>query len=324
MEPPPEKPPLSSWVPLAQGVTFFGKVRTRADFVRIAHHYPAALALDGWLEKAVEDTLLAGASLPDRPAHFVFAAPGESWALLGLLVPGRDRVGRTFPTAIFAALPDWALAAALPCLESSCGPFLDRLHVLAAERDTLDIDALAERCAAVAPPSMADFSHAMQTPPPWQEAAPEAFHARVFGPAHADAAPLAYAALIDTVATLRQAERTVAKVIDCPIERAEDAAFWLSLHQALQPDPTPHTCFWSGDAGHLWIASRLAPVQSLRFLARPQTRHRQKVSLYGEQALAQGQDALQQAVRESVQESKTLQDLIVRLSAASQTAPKTP
>src|SRR4051812_1354247 len=77
-----------------------GKVPAQADFLKIQTAAPSAQALHRWLEDANEGLMRGAHKLPPQPTSFAFAA-AES-LLVGVLVPGRDKVGRTFPTALFA------------------------------------------------------------------------------------------------------------------------------------------------------------------------------------------------------------------------------
>src|SRR4051794_17465828 len=86
-------------------VGFVGKLPSQADFVRQHVADRVGGELDRWLVKATQTFLSAKAELPPAAVRFVFSGPGCDSVAIGVLVPSRDQVGRTFPLAIYAALP---------------------------------------------------------------------------------------------------------------------------------------------------------------------------------------------------------------------------
>ena len=81
-------------------VGFFGKLPCRGDFVRVGLSRPVAAAWDRWISASLPN--LADAS---RMPHWRFALGPEVCgpvAVTGVLLPSRDRVGRSFPLLIAA------------------------------------------------------------------------------------------------------------------------------------------------------------------------------------------------------------------------------
>jgi type VI secretion system protein ImpM len=82
-------------------LAYFGKVSSRGDFVRSAHHGALTQLLDQWLSQGLE--LLATdprwKHFYDHaaPTHFAFLSTHSRQALAGHLVPSVDASGRRFP-----------------------------------------------------------------------------------------------------------------------------------------------------------------------------------------------------------------------------------
>jgi len=118
------------------GVGLLGKCPSEGDFVSLGVDTPARGTLFAWLERGVswereyQPGLLA--SLTDAPPR-AFLLRSEQpedrdRALVGLLSPSRDRVGRHFPLTLFAELtfPDTPERACV--LPLAAGDFLERAY----------------------------------------------------------------------------------------------------------------------------------------------------------------------------------------------------
>ena len=86
-------------------VGLFGKAPFAGDFLRRRLNGAAIQALDVWLQACLAATPEAGRGLEGRSCRFL-TAPGlfGATALLGLMGPSRDRVGRDFPLVMAAEL----------------------------------------------------------------------------------------------------------------------------------------------------------------------------------------------------------------------------
>ncbi len=109
--------------PAVQGV--FGKLPARGDFVRIGLPGDFVAAWDGWLQQAVAGSrdLLGDAwqsAFLEAPVWRFTLAPGlcGAGAVLGVVLPSVDSVGRYFPLTIAAIWPPVRRAAA-PSREES-------------------------------------------------------------------------------------------------------------------------------------------------------------------------------------------------------------
>ena len=82
----------------------FGKLPCALDFVRVNHSSAESIALDRWIQAALQRLLAR--SRPWPPGQFAFTfAIDEGHSLVGVATDSRDRAGRRFPLAVYARLP---------------------------------------------------------------------------------------------------------------------------------------------------------------------------------------------------------------------------
>src|SRR5690606_3002352 len=125
-------------------IGLLGKTPRQAEFIRFNAATPLALQLYGWMEAGVERTRRARADLPAEPVSFVFTAPGQKQALVGLMAPSRDSVGRDFPLAFFTEVSSADTAARLALTPEAFQPFLRAAGALAQAAAELDVPQLLE------------------------------------------------------------------------------------------------------------------------------------------------------------------------------------
>ena len=104
-------------------VGVYGKVAAQADFVRINVGELTRLGMDRWFQDAHEVVHSERSRLPDEPAFFAIAPDGARAVVLGVLVPGQDAVGRSFPIIVFAVVD--AAAADFPLVPLSYAQFYE-------------------------------------------------------------------------------------------------------------------------------------------------------------------------------------------------------
>src|SRR5574343_269526 len=93
---------------LANGVTFFGKIPARGDFVKGSGQHQLISVLDRWVSQAMEslsiDPRWKEAYDGAAPIDFVFSAAMSRLAVVGHLRPSLDCSGRRFPFVIAASV----------------------------------------------------------------------------------------------------------------------------------------------------------------------------------------------------------------------------
>jgi type VI secretion system protein ImpM len=137
----------------AGGTGLFGKLPARGDFVRSGLPGSFVTPWDAWLQTVVAASRdqLGAAWLPawlEAPVWRFCLAPGLCGpdAVLGLMLPSVDRVGRYFPLTLAAVFPADAAAAE----GGAADAWLDGAE--AAGRAALEQDATQEQVAALLPP----------------------------------------------------------------------------------------------------------------------------------------------------------------------------
>lgn len=137
---------------LAGRVCYFGKLPSRADFVRSTNGAALLDSLDAWvahgLELAATDPGWKAAYDQCAPVNFVFLGARSPVALVGRLVPSHDASQRRFPFIAAVALPTDAplgLLADFPaCFEAVWRQLAGVMDaVRAADDPRLELDALA-------------------------------------------------------------------------------------------------------------------------------------------------------------------------------------
>jgi type VI secretion system protein ImpM len=290
--------------PSARPVTLLGKTPARADFIRIHHGAESALALDEWLQRNLEQLVLAGQRAAPQ-ASFAFVPQGSSEALVGLLAPSRDKAGRAFPVALFAAAPATVAVQTPGAIPLACAALLAPARALFAELAALDYDALKARVEALAAPAPAAYARASgEAAALMQDVAPAAWLQRLFAEAQDGAAGNALLAL--QAAADDPAPKAL--VLECPVQETVDAVFWLAL--AGRGARAPVSFFWTdppadapGGPSRLLLCLAPPPVHTLVHLAAPKPKpgKLQRIVDPAPAAAAQSADAAQRQLEKLMQ-----------------------
>jgi type VI secretion system ImpM family protein len=130
--------------PLVQGLGLLGKAPARTEFIRHNSADPASEALFRWLEEGQLGMSRSEASLTSVPICFVFCAPSLRNALVGALVPSRDKAGRSFPLAAFARVSASEICANFAVLPIAFREFLLSVSRLLKEASNLGLSQVDE------------------------------------------------------------------------------------------------------------------------------------------------------------------------------------
>lgn len=251
-----------------------GKLPSQADFVRQHVSDRIGGEFDRWLVKSTQSMLSAKAELP-AAVRFVFSAPGCDSVAIGVLVPSRDHVGRTFPLAIYTALPApfagrHALGLPLAYLQ-----FLDDAETLALEAANASAADLKAQVAALVPPNQEIVLVASQQCRDvlGQMSAREMLE-RVFpmtqGPQPAAPFYALYTFSVASEAARSAPPSTAPTVLDCPIVTDVDLAAWIDLGRRGTPAQTACPTFaWVQVSPRLLMVLGYAPEQLLHLVADP-------------------------------------------------------
>jgi len=143
---------------LAPRLGFFGKLPARGDFVTRRLTRDFTDPWDAWLQDAIAmSAQQLGADWLDiyltAPIWRFLLSPGicGQGAMLGLMMPSVDRVGRYFPLTLAVTVADCAAPAKAML---TAGAWFDEVEQLAlsALEDDADLDRIDEQAEAIAPP----------------------------------------------------------------------------------------------------------------------------------------------------------------------------
>ena len=138
-------------------VALLGKAPCQGDFIRWNAGDAVSQQFHRWLEEGHEAVRRANVLLPAEPIHFVFTAAGARQALVGLMAPSSDKVGRVFPLAVYLLVDTSALAGhANVLLPGSHEAFFAGARKLLADAATLSADELHKRLEALAAQTAGD------------------------------------------------------------------------------------------------------------------------------------------------------------------------
>jgi type VI secretion system protein ImpM len=239
--------PSGAPVPTAQkpAIGIFGKIRAQGDFLRINASDPALPAFARWLEDGNELLHQAGTPLGPDPIGFVFSAPETGRALVGVLGPGIDSVGRAYPLAVFAALPGRDLCNTFPGVPFLYRDFLQAAGALLREAPDLPARQIAERLAGLAVPGPSDFAAAEAIEREARAERARDFARRLFGDPAGGQHYYAFRTFQVGCRPLRGRDPGRVNVaLDCPCEREADFAIWLELAKRLLQWPSPPGFFF--------------------------------------------------------------------------------
>jgi type VI secretion system ImpM family protein len=270
--------------PPSQRAALFGKLPWAADYVRIHHVSPAAIALDSWLSAAIQALARARASWPSERVRFLLQVPREHTLLAGVLAASRDRAGRKFPVAVFAALPCASLGASFAALPRLLGPFMDDVDALLDRAPTLDRESTHEAVSALRPPGLGALgAAALELSRELAQLSARQLASALFAstePAseHARARALsAFCTLHDLTDARRARAPEQAPVLDCPLTQSAALEAWLALaRSALRPSVfwTPHA-----SAPRMLLALGTVPPALPLWLDKPISRSDRLLSL---------------------------------------------
>lgn len=250
-----------------------GKTPRQADFVRLNAATPLGLQLYGWMQEGVERAKKARAELPAEPVYFVFTAPGQKQALVGVMAPSGDSVGRSFPLAIFTEVPSADTASRFSLAPEAFQPFLRAARWLAQAAAELEVPKLLEQAAALPLPGPGDFTVAQRLR---DAVLAEQRASELLGPVVEGAPEGGRYYALHTFLTACNGERgreqsAAGVALDCPLSARVGPVAWLELSSRLLRWPSqPPAFFWSeGERPRLLLSLGAATPALFLALAQP-------------------------------------------------------
>jgi type VI secretion system protein ImpM len=133
----------------ANAVALLGKAPCQGDFIRWNAVDPVSQQFHKWLEEGHEAVRRANLALPAEPICFVYTAAGGRQALVGMMAPSSDKVGRQFPLAVYVPLDLGPVSGNSSTLHGSHQVFFAEARKLLADAATLSADELGKRVEAL-------------------------------------------------------------------------------------------------------------------------------------------------------------------------------
>lgn len=127
----------------------YGKLRNRADFVRVNADHAMALELDGLVQRSLErlacDDKWEIAYDGGAPVEFHYVSKDLRYTFLGILVPSCDQAGRRYPFVAGAILPSDSVSGYAHVAPIAYEVFFDGLHEQASTAIENSVEALSCR-----------------------------------------------------------------------------------------------------------------------------------------------------------------------------------
>ncbi|RKH44617.1 type VI secretion system-associated protein TagF [Corallococcus llansteffanensis] len=306
---------------LPHRIGVLGKTPRHAEFVRHNTASPLAQQLHRWLEEGMARVQRARAELPATPHRFVFTAPGQSTALVGVLTASADSVGRGFPLVVFTELSVTELAERYALLPEAFEPFLRAGSELVQEAPRFSIPELLERAALLNPPRPGDFKLAERLK---GSILSEHSCAELLKPVCTDTPPEARYYALHTFLTAcageHHREQGLAQVVlDCPLDGRMGPTAWLELASRLLGWTSMAPGFlWSEGSRPRLLLCLGAPTSALLlYVAQPDLASSQLWPLRTERAaaLASAKRALTPAQRQVLDSSTSSIEQLLRAVA---------
>lgn len=246
---------------------WFGKIPSHGDFLSRGTSSRTGRAFEEWLQTANDRVAETKTPLPPGPIGFVYRDElGES-LLVGTLTAGRDKVGRTFPLALFCELPepDDTPLAGLP---TALAPMFEGFAELARRSAKLSPAELAAAIEALpAPPSARELAARARAERQRLGATPlDALLDRAFP--EPDARHYAVDVLLRACDSTRR-YRSISKplVLDAQVQSDIELMFWLACTDAALGGTigTP-AMFWDVSAARLLVVLGSPESNSLYYL----------------------------------------------------------
>jgi type VI secretion system protein ImpM len=129
----------------ANTVALLGKAPCQGDFIRWNATDPLSQQFHRWLEEGHEVVRRANLTLQPEPICFVYTVAGGRQALVGMMGPSTDKVGRHFPLAIYVPVDLGPVSGNASTLQGSHQAFFAGARKLLTDAATLSAADLAKR-----------------------------------------------------------------------------------------------------------------------------------------------------------------------------------
>ncbi|MFT3925126.1 MAG: type VI secretion system-associated protein TagF [Myxococcales bacterium] len=234
-------------MPAALTPALFGKLPSTLDFVRVNHTSEVGVSYDQWTERCLQELARTGASWPNLPLRFVLPGSSGAQALVGVVLPSRDRAGRKFPVTLYAVVPSTSITPSLTSLPRGWSSFFEQAEQALADSFTLRGEELLARVASVAIPGRDQLEAAQREER--AQRSPESSADAPITPTLPNSIRTQLQSILQKIRSgleVGSAPRERAPVLDCPVAEASDVSTWFALAERhLAAARTLPWCFWS-------------------------------------------------------------------------------
>jgi type VI secretion system protein ImpM len=231
----------------ANSVALLGKAPCQGDFIRWNAADPVSAQFHKWLEEGHEAVRRANLTLSAEPICFVYSAAGGRQALLGMMAPSSDKVGRQFPLTVYVPVDLGPISGNAATLYGSHQAFFDGARQLLADAAKLSADELAKRVEALGAHASGD-SVAAETYRRRVLASPASAMTALFSGDGAPAFTKYYAFRTFMMACAAERGKEPSKpgvTLDCPFPEAVGPYPWVELaRRMLQWRAMTPALFW--------------------------------------------------------------------------------
>lgn len=254
-------------------IGLLGKTPSQPDFLRLHASSTLTVYLHRWLEAAAAAMKSKGAPLTGA-VQFIFTAPGEKNALVGVLAPSVDKVGREFPLVLFSEQPAAPLAKSFSLAPAAFRPFfLSATALLRAASEGMDAAELAKRLAVLPAPGESGTASAelLRQAMLAERRCAELLEPVIKGTG-AEGRYYALHTFLIACAGERHREKAAAGVVvDCPLAPGLGPIAWLEMAAVrLRWAAVPPAFAWiEGDRPRLLLSLGAPPTTLLAHLAEP-------------------------------------------------------
>ncbi len=252
----------------------FGKVPAAGDFISLGGGSAATQAFQAWLQQENDHLASKRLPIPTTPIRFVYRDP-TGGAIVGAFGPSRDKVGRTFPLAVYSHIDVHTAMPRFSALPTAFDGFLDGVCQTITDAAEMPLENLAGRIGGLHLPGAADLRDAAL----WTHEALGATPGGVllehlFGPV---AQGVHYHGLNMMRTACRQVHgRDPGKaniIVECHAGDDVQIAFWLCMAETLLGwSSAPPAFFWtdvSSQDSRLLLSLGAPPLGLLHYLADP-------------------------------------------------------
>lgn len=249
---------------------FLGKIPACGDFVRQHIGSKISSELDRWLSASSQNLYHGKHDLGPDCLRFVFSAAGCEDVAIGSLIKSLDRVGRSYPLAVFTSLSSGDAMLQLAALPAVYEPFFVAAEATLREAADLELDALRDRVASLRAPDASTQLAAAEMTKQKLEGSNAAASIRSALTGQPEGAEH-YALL--TLCTATSAVQIgppsgPPTVLDCPLEPDLGPSLWLTLTAArLRWTQGALSLLWSSTQPRMLLALGYASDQLLAFSA---------------------------------------------------------